>query len=123
MGYDSRRRVEELKERLWREHRTVVDMPDAVPEEVQIRLIEQDLVRIEAEGEDDPYFDDCPICQAMKAEGMEWTRHLDFCTGWCPGCEILEWCPTALEQHPPEEIAWMKANNDFPAEPGEGIPN
>lgn len=123
MGHDSRRRVEELKERLWRDHRTVVDMPDGVPEEVQIRLIEQDLVRIETEGEDDPYFDDCPICQAMKAEGLEWTRHLDFCTGWCPGCEILEWCPTALEQHAPEEIAWMKAHNDFPPEPGEGFPN
>jgi hypothetical protein len=123
MGHESRRRLEELKELLWREHRTVVEMPDTVPEDLQIRLIEKDLARIQTEGEVDPYFDDCPICQAMKAEGMEWTRHLDFCTGWCPGCEILEWCTAANDLHTPEEIAWMKANNDFPPDSEETLPH
>jgi hypothetical protein len=119
MGDDLRNRIEEMKEILWRKHRTVVDMPDGVPEDLQLRLIEEDLARIEAEGDDDPYLDDCPICQAMKSEGMLWTRHLDFCTGWCPGCEVLTWCATANENHTPEEIAWMKEHNDFPPRPVE----
>lgn len=106
-----------MKETLWQKFRTVVEMPDGVPEELQLRLIREDLEKMEADGVEDPYFDDCPICQAMKADGTAWTRHLDFCTGWCPGCEVLEWCDTAKANHPPDEIAWMKAHNDFPPLP------
>ena len=108
------KRIEEMKEELWRDHRTVVDMPEGVPVEVQLRLIELDLEQLRTNGDQDPYFDDCPICQAMKAEGMQWTRHLDFCSGWCPGCEVLDWCPTAADNHTLEERAWMKQRNDFP---------
>jgi len=57
------KRIEEMKEELWRDHRTVVDMPEGVPTEIQHRLIEQDLEKLRANEEQDPYFDDCPICR------------------------------------------------------------
>jgi hypothetical protein len=116
-------RIAELEEKLWREFRTVVALPDRVPEAMRLQLMEEAYAEVRVEG-NDPFDDDCPLCR-MMAEEASWTRHYDFCSGWCPDCPILEWCDTAAEEYPPEEIAWMKAHGDYPpgGGPADGVSN
>lgn len=105
-------RIEALAQMLWKEFRTVVELPDAVPEAERLQLMEEAYAEIQLEG-NEPFDADCPHCRMLAAEG-NWTRHYDFCSGWCPGCRILDWCETASSQHSAEEIAWMKANGSYP---------
>jgi len=112
MDNELARRIEELEDKLWNDYHTVVELPDAIPDELRLKLVTEAYAEVQAEG-NGPLHEDCPLCRMMAATD-NWVRHFDFCSGWCPSCEIVDWWETAAENHSPEEIAWMKAHNDYP---------
>lgn len=102
-------RLRQLEDRLWTEFKTVHNLPPGVPPNLRARLLEQAIDKI-CKGEKNPA--DCPLFKMFPDS----IRRLDFCDGWCPGCEILYWCPCAREIYTPVQMHWMRANGDFPPE-------
>lgn len=104
------KKLEVLEEKLWAEFRAVPEFPEGVPEEVQLRLLEEYYRELRITGPDPEY------AEIEAATGCQGRIVIDFCGGWCPDCQLLDWCPIPREDHTPEEIEWMKANNDYPPE-------
>jgi hypothetical protein len=95
-----------LEDKLWREFRTVLDIPEAVPAEMRLDLLRETYEDIRQ----DPEFKE--IQDLFPGEFST----VGYCPGWCPGCLILPWCDFAREQFSPEDLAWMQEHGNYPPE-------
>jgi len=100
--------IRTLKRKLWKEMRCVVELPPGVPADLALRLIREAYEHEQATGE----------IRSFVREELGYlpdvVTHLDFCSGWCPECPILEWCTTAQEDFTDEDRLWMTTYKDYP---------
>jgi hypothetical protein len=84
--------VRRLERQLWEEHRTVLEVPPGLPNELKLKLLRsvfRDLL---------PSTD----FQVQRRRHPEKTVHVHFCTGFCPACTYQPYCS-------PEKMATEKA--------------
>lgn len=105
-GYSKRLKLLEAKMRA--EFWTVPVFPAGVPGDVRLRLLEEKYLELKIEGPD-------PEIEEVNAiPGTECLLMLDFCSGRCPDCRLLEWCPRSRKEHAAAETGWMKKHHDYP---------
>jgi hypothetical protein len=105
---DREKQIRALKKKLWREMRCVVDLPPGIPDDLCLRLIRDAYEQELATGEIRKFVRE----ELGDVPGV--VTHLDFCSGWCPECPILQWCETARRQFTEEDRLWMATYHDYP---------
>lgn len=100
-------KIRNLERRLRKEFNADAHFPDGVPAELRLTMLEQAYEEVREEQKDPEYAE-------MKQLFGEMHTTIDFCGGWCPGCEILQWCESPRESYSEEDIRWMKEHNDYP---------
>lgn len=99
--------IRALEARLWAEFQTDAVFPGGVPGERRLQLLQHAYAEIKAGGQKPAGFRYLELFPGMHPV-------LDFCTGWCPRCEILSWCDTAAATYDAGEIRWMREHNAYP---------
>jgi hypothetical protein len=96
--------LKRLEEKLWREFRAVLDIPEGVPAELRLDLLRETYEDIRQDAE---------FREMQEMFPGEFTT-VGYCSGWCPECAIVRWCDFAGEQFSPEDMAWMAENKSYP---------
>lgn len=93
-----------FENRLWREFRAVLQLPEAVPPEVRLRLLRETYEDEVRDGHSAEFHRLYPDAVNMIIP----------CSRWCPECRILEWCEFVRERYSPDDILWMRATGEYP---------
>jgi len=104
MDKNLEKEMRKIEDQMWREFRAVLQLPDAVPPEVRLRLLHEtyeDEVRDGHSAEFHRLFPDA-------------VNLIIPCSRRCPECRILPWCDYAREQFSPDDILWMQATGNYP---------
>ena len=76
-------KIRNLEQRMKREFNADAVFPAGVPAELRLSLLREAMEEVRVARQDPEY-------EEMRKLFGEMHTTVDFCSGWCPGCEILE---------------------------------